>query len=351
MFKPNYTITNQTAKHLETVAEARAIIKSAPLIPKWEVDLRRRALINSTFASTSIEDNPLTKDQVSDLMAGREVTARERDKQEVLNYFEALNQLDKLAVKDPSHKAILTLHEIITKDVLKNDQPSGEYRDGPVAVVKYENGQQVTVFQPPPASHVKQLMENFVEWLNSKEAQKTSTVIEAGIAHYELVRIHPFVDGNGRVARALASLVLVRRGFDTQRFFALDDFYNTDRKSYYDALATVDPQTWDLTNWLEYFTLGVATSINTVKDTILELTGGHERGKENGQLELNYQQVRVMQFLRQEGEVRNRDVRAILDVSAQRASKILQAMVENEIIVQRGDGRATHYVLAPEFKG
>ena len=70
---------------------ARATILNATLIPKWEVDLRRQALINSTFASTSIEGNRLSKEQVSDLMTGREITATGKDKQEVINYFEALS--------------------------------------------------------------------------------------------------------------------------------------------------------------------------------------------------------------------------------------------------------------------
>ncbi|NQE05421.1 hypothetical protein C5S32_06085 [ANME-1 cluster archaeon GoMg1] len=73
----------------------------------------------------------------------------------------------------------------------------------------------------------------------------------AGIAHYEFVRIHPFVDGNGRTARVLAALILYLRGFDTKQFFCIDDYYDSDRQAYYRALQNVDQKTIDLTDWRE----------------------------------------------------------------------------------------------------
>ena len=120
MFKPRFTITNTTTRYLSEIAVAREIVLRAPLIPKWEIDLRRQALINSTHASTSIEGNRLSLEEISDLMIGREITATRRDKQEVINYFEALSYLDILASKkELVSEDILKLHKIITKDVAK----------------------------------------------------------------------------------------------------------------------------------------------------------------------------------------------------------------------------------------
>ncbi len=83
--------------------------------------------------------------------------------------------------------------------------------------------------------------------MNSEEARELDPLIEAGIVHYEFVRIHPFVDGNGRVTRILVTLILYLRGFDTKRFFCLDDYYDSDRQSYYRALQSIDQKTLDLT--------------------------------------------------------------------------------------------------------
>jgi Fic family protein len=87
MFKPNFIITNLIARYLSEIAEARAVILNAPLIPRWEIDLRRQALIKSTHASTSIEGNRLSLEEVSDLMIGRKITATLKDKKEVKIFY------------------------------------------------------------------------------------------------------------------------------------------------------------------------------------------------------------------------------------------------------------------------
>lgn len=115
-------------------------------------------------------------------------------------------------------------------------------------------------------------MKEFVSWLNSNDFFELHPVLIAGISHYEFVRIHPFVDGNGRTARALATLILYLREFDIKRFFALDDYYDSDRTAYYTALKSVNQKTLDLTNWLEYFTDGVLISISRVKEKVLRLS-------------------------------------------------------------------------------
>jgi len=93
------------------------------------------------------------------------------------------------------------------------------------------------------------LVKDLVEWINLEESKELDPVIEAGVVHYELVRIHPFIDGNGRTARVLAALIIYLRGFDTNQFFCLDDYYDSDRSAYYKALQSVKSDTLDLTNW------------------------------------------------------------------------------------------------------
>lgn len=354
MLKLNFTITNTTARYLTEIAVAREIVLDAPLIPKWEIDLRRQALINSTHASTSIEGNRLSLEEVSDLMIGRDITATRKDKQEVINYFEALSYLDTLANKKAlASDDILKLHKIITKGVLDDPKNSGHYRTpadekkrGRVVVAERVAGvvRKIT-FLPPEAKEVPEQMKKFIEWLNSKEAGELDPVLEAGITHYEFVRIHPFVDGNGRTSRALASLILLRRGFDTKRFFALDDFYNSDRPRYYEVLKSISPQTLDLTGWLEYFCEGVAVSINAVKDKVLVLTGGRKKGHGAEQVALDNKQIKVVEFLQKEGTITNRQIRDLLKTSNKTAYKLLQDLVKNGVIKKVGKGRNIHYAL------
>jgi len=268
MFQPNFKYTNKIVKLLTKISAARETILDSPLIPKWNVTLRQEAIIHSAHSSTSIEGNRLSLEQVSELARGREITATRRDKQEVLNYLNVLKNIKNL-IKDNfiTERDILNIHHMVTKNTLDNLADSGVYRNRYVVVGNRFTGE--IFFRPPQNLEVPRLVKDLLSWINSKESKELDPVIEAGIVHYELVRIHPFVDGNGRTARVLAALILYLRGFDTNQFFCLDDYYDSDRPAYYKALQSVKPDTLDLTNWLEYFTEGANISTEAVKDFII----------------------------------------------------------------------------------
>ncbi len=151
------------------------------------------------------------------------------------------------------------------------------------------------IFRPPETVEVPELIEGFLEWLNSPETENLNPIIVSGLTHYELVRIHPFIDGNGRTARIMAMALLYKRGYDLKRFYALDDYYNMDRSSYYAALKTVNPDSLDLTLWLEYFTNGVAVSIKSVKDKVLGLSKDVKFLEKKGQIPLNDRQMKIVE--------------------------------------------------------
>lgn len=232
MFKPDFRYTNKIVKLIGKIAASREVVLNSPLVPKWEVSLRRDAMVRSAHSSTSIEGNKLTLEQVTKLAEGRKIMATRKDKQEVLNYLNVLERLGALVDdgKTISEKAILRIHKQLTKDTLDDPSDSGVYRKKYVIVGNRFTGQ--VNFYPPQNDQVPLFMKEYVEWLNSPSALEIDAVIEAGIAHYEFVRIHPFVDGNGRSARVIAALLLYLRGFDTKRFFSLDDYYDADRKAY-----------------------------------------------------------------------------------------------------------------------
>src|SRR5574340_235166 len=130
MFKPNFRYTDKIVKNLTLISEARAIILNSPLIPKWEVSLRRDALIKSAHSSTAIEGNRLSLDEVTDLASGRDIMVRRKDKQEVLNYIEALEKIPEFAARNPFlSKDILKVHKMVTKDTLDNPRDEGIFRN------------------------------------------------------------------------------------------------------------------------------------------------------------------------------------------------------------------------------
>jgi Fic family protein len=268
MFNPNFHYSDKIVKNLAAIKESWSIILNNPLIVKQEVSLRRDALLRSAHSSTAIEGNTLSLEEVTDLAAGREIRAPRRDRQEVLNYLEALERIPEFSQKIPfTTEDFLKVHQTVTKETLEDRRDEGVFRNCQVQVVNRTTRE--VIYMPPPTAEVPGLVNDFLEWLNSSQVEEIEPVIEAGIAHYEVVRIHPFVDGNGRTARVIATMVLYKRGFDVKRFFALDDYYDQDRRSYYEALKRVDPRTLDLTHWLEYFSNGVAVSIEAVKQKVI----------------------------------------------------------------------------------
>jgi len=345
MFKPNFRYTNKIVTNLTSIAEARAIILNSPLIPKWEVSLRREAIIRSAHSSTAIEGNRLSLEQVSDLAQGREVMATRKDKQEVLNYLRVLENIDKLSDgKKITEKNILNIHKQLTQETLENPSDCGAYRNRYVVV-----GNRLTreiIFRPPLNEDVPVLMRGLTAWLNSAEAKALDPVIEAGIAHYEFVRIHPFVDGNGRTARVLATLILYLRGFDAKQFFSLDDYYDSDRPSYYRTLQSVDQKSLDLTNWLEYFVEGVKVSIAAVKERVIRLSSERLRRTKHGQIALTEKQMRIVEKIIQNDKITCGDISKEFGISRQAALKEMNKLKKMGIVKPRGKGRGAHYALA-----
>ena len=106
-------------------------------------------------------------------------------------------------------------------------------------------------------------MRELVAWLRAESA--IHPVLVAGIAQYQLVHIHPFLDGNGRTSRLLSTLCLYRAGYDFKRLFTLSEYYDRDRQAFYRAIRSVREQGMDLTGWLEFFVGGLATQLGEVK--------------------------------------------------------------------------------------
>lgn len=345
MFKPIFSYTNKIVKNLIFIAEARSIILNAPLIPKWEISLRRDALIRNAHSSTAIEGNSLSLQEVSALASGRDIMVKRKDKQEVLNYLKALGEIDDLAKRTPfTEKDLLEVHRIVTQGTLENPLDEGIFRNRQVVVGNRITGK--VIFMPPATKEVLSLVDKFLTWLNSRNINDIDQVVQAGIAHYEIVRIHPFIDGNGRTARVLASMVLYKNGFDVKRFFALDDYYDQDRRSYYAALQLVDKKTLDLTGWLEYFTDGVAVSIKTVKDKVLSLSKNIKDLKEKGQIALTDRQMKIVEKLVDKGAITNREIRNMFQLSDEAVRREISKLLKQGVLKKEGAGRSLHYILA-----
>ena len=170
-----------------------------------------------------------------------------------------------------SERTLLALHKM-TVDKILPPELSGQYRTKRVVIKDTQTG--LVTFKPPDPEEVPYLVNEFFKWLEMLKADTMHPVIKAGIAHFELVRIHPFLDGNGRVARALATLMLYADGYDIRRFFSLEEYFDKDPLTYYEHLQEAGKG--DLTPWLDF--TRSAEELERIKDKIKKLsTDSHKK--------------------------------------------------------------------------
>jgi len=356
MFQPKYTITNKILHDIGVIDACREVIINAPLVPAWEAKFREEAIIRTVHYGTHIEGNELNISEaakvVMDIKAKQAtsasqisgVVARERDIQEVINYRNVLDYIENFQNnKEISEAVIKKIHQLTVEKILPKEN-CGEYRQSQVVIKNSQTGE--ITFYPPTAVEVPFQMEDFVFWLNSKEGQETHSVIKAGITHYELVRIHPFLDGNGRTARAVATLVLFTGGYDVKKFFSLEEHYDKDAARYYNALQSVQKEK-NLTFWLEYFIEGLAIELSRIKEKVLALSRDVKLKKEIGrQVSLSERQIKLVEYIQTFGFIENKAFKNILPmVSEDTILRDLQDLIKKGIIKKEGKTKAARYVM------
>lgn len=349
MMNPQYKLTNTILNMLTAIAEAKVVIERAKLLPKQELRLRRQALIRMTHSSTHIEGNILNLNQVEAILKHQKIDAPARDIYEVENYLKALRYISQVVEKKLpiTERVLLRIHKLVTDKTLPEEQ-SGHYREWPVYVVRRRLGMpQKTIYTAPEAKKVQQLMKDLIEWIQKSEKDGINPIIVAGIAHAEFAAIHPFVDGNGRTARALATLILYQRGYDFKRLFALEDYYNKDRPRYYKAInmgRTYEERKTDFTRWLEYFVHGFKEEVDNVKAKITALALQKIGQSIESQIYLNKDQVKILEFLDQMNKITVQDVMDILECPKRTAQLHLQKLKKLKMIKQIGKGPSSAYV-------
>lgn len=196
-YRPPFTITNKMLSHVSSISEKIGRITAINSL-EAKPHLRKNNKIRSIHSSLKIEANSLTLGQVRDVINGRMVLGEQKEIQEVKNAYVAYEKISKIDPYDI--RSLKRFHGIMTKYLVKE---SGEFRSGEEGVF---NGDQC-IFMAPPARFVPQLMDELFHWM--KEAHKDlHPLILSSVFHYEFIFIHPFSDGNGRMARLWHTAIL-----------------------------------------------------------------------------------------------------------------------------------------------
>lgn len=347
MYTPKFSISNKILKSTGIIEAAREVIDHAPLLPYYEREFQKDALVRTVHYGTHIEGNELNMDQAEKVMEGKEVLARDRDIQEVINYRKVMDYIGELSSQENleiDEDLILKLHQLTVEKIMEPGKV-GKFRETQVVVKNSLTGE--VSFRPPPSTAVPVEIEELLAFVNNKESDVHS-VLKAGIVHHELVRIHPFVDGNGRVARALSTLILFLEGYDIRRFFSLEEYFDSDAPDYYDALKSVQKFDGDLTIWLEYFTKGLSIELSKIKDKVENISiDAHLKEKLGGKpVMLTERQIKIIEYIQKVGYLQNKAFESLFPmVSEDTILNELKGLIKEGLIKKSGSTKGAKYVM------
>ncbi len=339
---PRFTITHKITAGLTRIERARGFLEAAQLSEEWLATMRSRALLLEAHHTTHIEGTHLTLEQAERLLAGKSVVeADPEDTRELLNYRDAFEFVSGyLHDGGPVTEGLIReIHRRLVEGVRGGSAKPGEYRRVQNYVANSLTGE--VIYSPPAPMDVTPMMAELSAWLNAEH--EIHPVLAAGVAQFQLVHIHPFVDGNGRTSRLLSTLCLYRAGYDFKRLFSISEYYDWDRMAFYAALQGVRDRGMDLTGWLDFFVEGLATQM-------VEVT---ERGKRaiqsdilTQQHKLNVRQTAAIRYLLENGKLTIQDFEALCPETTRRSlQRDLRLLLEKGLVVASGATNRLEYKL------
>jgi len=348
-----FSFTAEMVRDLQIIERARAEVGLTVLPPVVVEDLRLQARVRSTHFSTRIEGNRLTLEEAGQVaLEGRNFPGRERDTLEVKHYFQALAQIEKWVDenKPVTEERICQLHALIYGGKRKGTP----YRDGQNVIRDSGGG---IVYLPPEAKDVPGLMKELSHWIEQSEKTQPIPVV-AGIAHYQFVTIHPYYDGNGRTARALATWLLYRGGYDLGKFYALEEFYARDLDGYYNALQLHPDHNYyegrafaEMTSWLGYFIKGMAAVFESVTREVRERSLTPNENSDQALRKLDRRARIVLGLFSKQETITANDVAHALGLSPRQARELLTEWTEAGWL-EIGDAarKSRRYHLSAEYR-
>jgi Fic family protein len=336
-----------TPKLVNLVANAEGLyrqLESEAEIPSLSLRLIKENQALASHYSTSIEGNPLSQLEVTNIVLGDKVPTTKSEK-EVKNYFDVLNKISLLAREKKSLNVDLTLslHILLMKDLQARNV--GKFRNARYVVGhKTATGDLVTKHNPP-AHSAKEIEDLLARLYSEIEGDKeTHPLVKAGLLHHQFVFIHPFTDGNGRMTRTLTSYELLLSGYEVTKFFVLDDYYDIDRLQYSDMLHLAD--SGDRTAWLEYFLEGITYSLQAAIKRVEQMKGQRiDAITGDKRVLVSRREEEVLQLLIDKKVLKTQDVVEAFGVTRQQSQSLLNSLVKKRVVVKLGKTKSSYYKL------
>ncbi len=248
LIPPKYSLTPNIIQLLSSIEGSREVVDAIAVPPAIENNIRRQSSLKTSLYSARIEGNELTLEELS------RGPSKTQQKAEVFNTLKALNWMLGRSKKDISEKEILELHEILMKGLIEIDN-LGKWRQEMSATF---NKAGIAIYLHPSPRYIESQIKKLIAFVNSEKEQFIP--IRAALAHYIFEKIHPFLDGNGRMGRLLLQRVLAQGGYGMKGLLPIEEYIDNHRLDYYHSLE--EPEK-DVTDYVLFI-------LNAINETALK---------------------------------------------------------------------------------
>ena len=256
-----FVLTGGIEKQCDAIAElARRDIAFTG--PEFDA-LFQDAVVDEAVYSSVIEGAFTSREQAVDFIRQNK-QPRNKSEQMVKNNYEALTYVLEHIDESITEQTIFDIYALVTKDTLEADVPTNAYRSESVFV---QSSRGEIVHTAPEAEKVSGMMASLLEFITNNEL---SPLIKACIAHFYFVYVHPFIDGNGRTARALSFMMLLQAGYDFFRYFSISGVIAEERAKYYKAIKDVEDDDFDMTYFIDYYTGMLARAVKAMEERLVD---------------------------------------------------------------------------------
>ncbi len=307
------------------------------------------AAVDAVHFSTKIEGNLFTRDQVTQVLRIHKTTrSPTRDLHEIMNYARARRMVREGALKGRAFNDewVLQTHAEILKGIVKG-RLRGHYREAQCVVQDAKT--RAIVYMAPEWGDVEPLMKGLLRWLRAQRKAGGSALLLAAQFHFEFVTIHPFMDGNGRLARLLTNGILMASGYEVERYAALEKQHERNRGDYYRALRELQANNYydispgqDIRTWVSYWlrcllatydeALSRVTSLGSV--AISAVDGSHAE-----------RLAKAEALFRRHGRLRAGEYADLLGIGRTQAVADMGTLMQAGLIERVGGGRSTVYQM------
>jgi Fic family protein len=341
MWTPKYIIRNRLLRSIREIGQTLGTINAAQLSAPALARLALEARSLSTFASTSIEGNPLPLTDVKQLLKNAPAQARDTER-EVLNYNRALEWVQTRVADgsfEVSTKTYAKIQGMVVEGLMENPYDVGHIRQKPV-IIRDPMVADKIMFLPPDHGDVPDLCETLFSFIQANLTE-LDPILLAGLFHKQAVIIHPFMDGNGRSTRLMTTGILGMTGLDFFPIFSFEAYYNRNVTRYFQMVGEVGDY-YDLqdgaefSNWLEYFAEGILDELKRVQKSLPDRPA---------RLEPHHQSI--LAHIGQNGSITQREYGTISNRSLAARKKDFGRLVALGLIEQHGSGRSSHYLKTP----